>query len=144
MQIQRIQSLYLFIAAILMTIFIFVPFGHFELVSADEGATAIESIKPVQEYGVLIPIALTAILLLIDIFLYNNLTLQKRVLSFCILFTLVTVAVVCFTVFRGLEGFDGSLSWWCVMVPVALILEILASRAITHDYKLLRSADRLR
>ena len=142
MQIQRIQTLYILIAAILMAVFAFVPMGYFSV--ADQSAETVASISALDEWGVIIPVGLSVVMLVIDMFLYSNLSLQRTVLKFCMMFTILTVAVVCFTIFKGLEGYEPRLSWWCVAVVIALVFEMLALKGINHDDRLLRSADRLR
>lgn len=142
MQIQRIQTVYLLIATILMAIFVFVPFGSFVVSSDDMDLTCMLVTR--KEYGVFIPAGLTAILLLIDIFMYKNLASQRSVLFVSILLTICTIAVVCFTLFKGLADYSPSFSWWDVLLPAALIFELLATKGIIHDQKLLASYNRLR
>ncbi len=141
MQIQRIQSLYLFLAAVLMTVTLFMPVLEFQnVVNPDE----ILVIKPLGELALLIPMALTALLIFIDIFLYTDLRLQRRVLVFSILFTILDVALIVFMVFNGAVDFTGSISWWSYVLIAILALEMLAKRGIEHDRDLLESANRLR
>jgi hypothetical protein len=142
MQIQRIQTLWLLIATILMGVFVFMPFGTFEVVA--DGQEDIVTLTTCKEFGVLVPAAVAAILLLIDIFMYKNLPSQRSVLVIGIILTLCTICTVCFTLFKGLEGYEPHFSWFDIMVPAALIFELLAMKGINHDQKLLASYNRLR
>lgn len=142
MQIQRIQSVYILLAAIAMVIFMLMPYGV--MVSVEDGSAT--SLCAIREYGVLIPAALTAVLLIIDIFLYHNISLQRTALSVSVMLTLATAAVVCFALFRhaDTDGIAIHFALWDIMLPVALIFELLGVRGINRDIKLLRSYDRLR
>ncbi len=144
MQIQRIQTVYLLIATVLMAVFVFVPFGAFHFTSEQAEEFAVIDMLTYKEFGVLVPSALSAILLLIDIFMYRNLPRQRTVLLVSVLLTLCTALVVCFTLFKGLEGYEPSFSWWDLLVVVAFIFEILAMKGINHDQKLLASYNRIR
>lgn len=141
MQIQRIQSLYLFLAAILMAVTLFMPVLEFQNVTDPDELLVI---KPVGELALLIPMALTALMIFIDIFLYTDLRLQRRVLIFSMLFTILDVALIVFMVFNGAVDFAGSISWWSYVLIAILALEMLAKRGIEHDRDLLESANRLR
>lgn len=70
MQIQRIQSVYIFLAIVAMAIFIIVPYG--EVIYQTQEPVVTEPLYTMAEYGVLIPAAAIVILLLIDLFLYRN------------------------------------------------------------------------
>lgn len=142
MQIQRIQSVYIFLAAIAMAIFLAVPYG--EIVHLEGGIT--ESLYTMTEYGILIPVGAIILLLLVDLVLFRNLQLQRTVTLTCLMLTLAVVAVVCFALYKqaSAEGLDAHFSVWDILLPIAVILEILAVSGINHDIKLLRSYDRLR
>ena len=142
MQIQRIQSVYIFLAVIAMAIFLAVPYGHIE--HLEGGAT--EALYTMSEYGILIPTGVIILLLLVDLFLYRNLQLQRTVTGVCLMLTLAVVAVVCFALYKqaSAEGLDAHFSVWDILLPLTVISEILAVSGINHDIKLLRSYDRLR
>lgn len=145
MQIQRIQSLYILIAAVLMCVFAFVPMLSFEVaIDACPDVITGATMRPLDELGILVPVGLTALFLLVDIFLYNNLTLQRKFLCFCMMLTVISCALVAYITFIGLAPEKAALSWWCVLPIVSLFFQWLGIRGIRHDYNLLRSADRLR
>ena len=144
MQIQRIQTVYIFLAMVAMAIFLIVPYG--EVVNVGSEPVVGEKLYTMYEYGLLIPAAATVILLIVNIFLYRNMSLQKSVLTISLLLTLCCIAVVCFTLFKqaGAEGVDATFSVWDILLPIAVVLEILGLAAIKRDIKLLNSYNRLR
>lgn len=144
MQIQRIQSVYIFLAIVAMAIFIIVPYG--EVVAVGQTPVQSETLYTMSQYGVLIPCGAVVILLLTALFLYKNLPLQRTVTVISLLLTLSTMAVVCFALFKEgqAEGIDAHFSVWDILLPIAMVLEIMAVAGIKHDINLLKSYDRLR
>lgn len=142
MQIQRIQTLYLLAAAICMVVFAFMPMLYIEFPVVDMIDSA--TLHPYDEWAAIIPVGFSALLLLLDIFLYNDLRLQKRVLKFGILFTVLSVVLTLYMLWVSFAANEPSLSWWTILMLVAFVFELLAMKGIRHDDALLRSADRLR
>lgn len=144
MQIQRIQSLYIFLAVVAMAIFIIVPYGQAVDLTTNPAVT--EKLYTMSEYGLLIPSCVVVILLLAGLFLYRNLSLQRTVVMVTLMLTLATIAVVCFALFKmgKAEGLEASFTVWDILLPIAAFLEIMAVSGINHDIKLLKSYDRLR
>lgn len=143
MQIQRIQAVYIFLSIIAMAVFMFVPYG--EIVSVMQQADAM-SLYTMTEYGILVPVCAIIILLLIDLFLYRNLPLQRTVLVISLMLTLAVIATVCFTLFKEAraEGIDAHFTVWDILLPIVALLEILGVKGINNDIKLLNSYNRLR
>lgn len=143
MQIQRIQTVYIFLSIIAMAVFMFVPYG--EIVSIMQQTDAM-SLYTMTEYGILVPVCAIIILLLIDLFLYRNLPLQRTVLVISLMLTLAVIATVCFTLFKEAraEGIDAHFTVWDILLPIAALLEILGVKGINNDIKLLNSYNRLR
>lgn len=139
MQIQRIQTLYMFAAAIMMGVFAFMPMGHIT-VPVEE----VRQLTSFEVLGVLFPVALTSLLLIVNMFLYNNLKLQRKVMRFSIMFTVLVAALVIYTFYSLPSDYEPSLSLWNLLILGALVAEILALKGINHDENLLKSADRLR
>ena len=98
------------------------------------------------EYGILIPAAAALLLMIVDIFMYSNIGLQKTVLTIAMLLTLCCIAVVCFTLFKQAEaeGMEARFTVWDILLPIAAILQIMAISAINKDIKRLKSYDRIR
>lgn len=144
MQIQRIQTVYIFFAMVAMAVFMIMPYG--EVTDIASQPVVNEKLYTMTEYGLLIPVAATVLLLIIDIFLYRNMSLQKSVLTISLLLTLCSIAVVCFILFKQAraEEMDAIFSVWDILLPIAMVLEILGLGAIKHDIKILNSYNRLR
>ncbi len=144
MQIQRIQTVYIFFALVAMAIFIVVPYGEVDFLDNEPIVT--QQLFTMTEYGILIPAGATVLLLLADIFFYRNLALQRKVLVISLMLTLCCIAVVCFTLFKQAEseGLEARFSVWDILLPIAAIFEIMGTAAIGKDIKLLNSYNRLR
>lgn len=142
MVIQRWQSVFLLLAAIFMALFTFTSFAS--VTGADAAAVDI-SPKDFPVYLVLN--LLTTTLLLISIFLYRNLKLQKKVtkLSILLLFgSAVTGAVLMY----GPNAPEGDVApvvaGGVLLLVGAIVFAILALRGIKKDQNTLASYDRLR
>lgn len=144
MQIQRIQTVYIFLAIIAMAIFMTVPYGI--VTSVGQTPVINEYLYTIAEYGILIPVAAIIILLFIDIFLYRNMPLQRTVLVISFMITLAVIATVCFALYKEAqaEGIDVRFTVWDIVLPLAAFFEILGIRGIMNDIKLLNSYNRLR
>ena len=166
--IQRIQSIYLLLAAALMATFLFCPIAQFDTpdglysftsqgvstVMAEPAAQATEAAATIARTSVFTPTwgvfalgTIIAVLSIIAIFLYKNRPTQARI---CMInaFFLVTFYVV---IFLSGYTFHGDLaathtSWtaYLIMPFVALVLDVLAYKAINKDEQLVRSMDRIR
>lgn len=164
--IQRIQTIYLLLAAALMATFLFCPIAQFDTPDglysftsqgvstvmaepAETGAEATVTQTSVftATWGVLALGAVIAVLSLVAIFLYKNRPNQARV---CMInaFFMVTFYIIIFlsgyTFQKDLAATHTSWSAYLVMPFVALVLDILAYRAINKDEQLVRSMDRIR
>jgi hypothetical protein len=133
MQIQRLQSLLLFFAAVLMGAVNFLP-----LAVNQDGTQLLTTQSPV----LLIINVLVTVLLLVVIFMYKNLRQQMQI-------TLLTIVLM--VIFAAIAGEVISSSFasivWTGALPVyvlSVVLAIWARCRMSHDLHLLRSADRLR
>lgn len=136
MVIQRIQTLYLFVAAVLMAVFCFLPY-----------ATGAEpnylSYNVADTHTLLVLGILDAVLLAIDIFLYKTLKLQIRVATICAVLVALT-ALMSIVITARIDGASLNI-WGGIVVPaIALASTWMALRGMNHDRRLLSSADRLR
>lgn len=155
MIIQRWQSVLLLIAAAVMACFTFLSLGQvtttdytFNFTSLgffSEGVTTGngEEINIPTWYFFMLSLT-TTVILVIDIFLFKNLVLQKKICLVGILFIVASGAV------GGCLGYsciqDGYMGWSSVaLCPfIAIIAAILAYNRMTSDQRLLKAADRLR
>lgn len=150
MVIQRIQSVYLLIAVILMAIFAFFPaltfsFGDKEFVygALEAGKVGATHIDPLM----LTLTIIIAVFAFIDIVLFKNL---QRQMTFCFttiiigLAMLIAIAIVAYII-QGRVGINNMMPHWAMLLPVlSIIFLMLAHKAMARDKKALRDADRLR
>lgn len=135
MVIQRWQSVLLLISAIFVALAGILPYA----VTANG-----VDLCAVQTPVLLCVDILVALLLLIDIFLYRNLRYQMKVTRLALGLIVVLEAAIAAYTCAGLEGATISIIGGIVMPVLALISAFVALRLMHRDYRLLRSADRLR
>lgn len=135
MVIQRWQSVLLLISAIFVALAGILPYA----VTANG-----VDVCAVQTPVLLCVDILVALLLLIDIFLYRNLRYQMKVTRLALGLVVVLEAAIAAYTCAGLEGATISIIGGIVMPVLALISSFVALRLMHRDYRLLRSADRLR
>ena len=149
MVIQRIQSVYLLIAVILMVVFAFFPALTFELGGRDfvygaleTGKVGVTHIDPLM----LMLVVLISLLALIDIFLYKNLQRQMTVCFVDIIIglaMLVAIGIQAFVV-GGREGVVVNWQWYLILPVLSIIFLMLAHKSMSKDKKTLQDSDRLR
>lgn len=154
--IQRIQTIYLLLATVLMSLAFFLPTIHFttaegtavfrfyELVGADG------VVEQVPSYLMFLTL-LTMVLPLYIIFRYKNRLHQIR---FCVVEmvlqvgVLILAALYCYRLFTlfldTTAAFAMEIRWPLFCPLVALLFVWLAMRAIFRDEMLVRAADRIR
>ncbi|MDD2560372.1 MAG: DUF4293 domain-containing protein [Bacteroidales bacterium] len=152
--IQRIQSLYLFVAGLLLTLALFMPWISF---FGQEGelyqlkAFTLEQVlgKGAQAFsfwalGALLIIA--ASLALISLFLFKNRNLQSRfcVFNAILLIGFYLVFLIFFLYTRNSLDATPGLNFGLALPLIALILNFMALRAINKDEALVQSYHRLR
>ncbi|WP_300797106.1 DUF4293 domain-containing protein [uncultured Alistipes sp.] len=153
--IQRIQTIYLLIAVILMALTLFLPLawfacdaGEFTLRAFGLETAAGEVVQSTAYLGILLVLA--GLLPLVVIFLYKRRLLQIRL---CVAEAVLLVGSVV------MEGIYYFLGWRvfsdlafhtqgfkpAIALPlVSLLFVYLAARAIFHDELMVRAADRIR
>ena len=141
MVIQRKQSLFLLIAAILMGIYAFMP----QLINARGdvimGGMCLEGLESIPFFLN----CLIALLSFITIFKFKSQKFQKTLCIINILLILASLATMCSIAFLQ-ENCDllGSLTYYNVLPILAIIFLLLAHKGISHDRKLLRGSSRIR
>jgi len=139
MQIQRIQTLFLLLAAILTCIFCVTPYA--QIVSADGSATGIYA----KDTPVLLVVdACIAVLLLLNIFMYKNLRRQMSLTLVAAFLLAGAIASAILIVAAGMEG--ASLIWTggVAFLVLSIALTVCAYRFMLRDKRKLASYDRLR
>lgn len=149
MVLQRIQSVYLLIAVILMVVFAFFPALTFQLGdrefvygALEAGKVGVTHIDPLM----LMLVILISLLAFIDIFLYKNLQRQMTVCFVDIIIglaMLVAIGIQAYVI-GNREGVIVNWQYYLAMPVLAIIFLMLAHHAISKDKKTLRDADRLR
>ncbi len=169
--IQRQQSIYLFLAALLLVITYFVPLGTFigeknslvlyvyQLVSLVPGLET--SFNPYFVLPLLALLSTIVALMLITIFVYKNRRVQLLLVRLLLLLLLFYIGIYFFYYLDVLEAASGGVAQYkyglaipetsFIIPTVIFILPVMsaallfmASRGIIKDEKLIRSADRLR
>lgn len=156
MVIQRWQSVLLLMAAIVMGCFSFCSLGQittadftFNFTSlgiyyegeATDGAPTGALVSTWYFFALSIT---TTILLLIDIFLYKNLSVQKKVAWIALMFTVACVAIGATNGYCVVE--NGSIGWSSLALApfIAIVATLLAINRINSDHNKLKAVDRIR
>ncbi len=153
--IQRIQTVYLLLATILMTLMMFFPLVEFQSMPNDTFVLSVFGIKslPESDLGFLYPTFPLAILTggisllsLLDIFLYKKRNLQARVAIYNIILMVGLVGLIYFYTMQISSKLNASQKYlYPVIFPlISAILTFLGYKGIRKDIKLLRSLDRIR
>ena len=151
--IQRIQTLYLFVVALLMSLTLFMPIASFTVAGQTYELTAFalrcgEASETTVWMGIMLSLA--AALPLVNIFLFKRRVLQIRLCAVEIILLLGSLVMIGLyywltsRIFEGLVIEHRQFGWAAPMPLVSLILAYLASRAIFKDEMLVRSLDRIR
>lgn len=156
MVIQRWQSVLLFIAAVAMFIFTFLSLGQVQLPEYSlnfttlgfciEGQPAAGQPSGFYMHTWLFFIVsiMCGVLPLINIFLFRNLILQKKICLIEILFLLACISIGCGYGYCSFNGYSVSWSSLIVAPGIALVATLMAYARIRADQRLLKSADRIR
>jgi hypothetical protein len=136
--IQRIQSIWLLLAAVFAFLTFKLPFYQGAVLQATDVKPAVDAQSTIW---LTIVAALTGALAFINIFFFNNRKLQIRICIFGIILTLALIAL-CFVEMSKFT--DGSIALSCVIYFAILAFYIMAFNGIRKDEKLIKSMDRLR
>jgi hypothetical protein len=154
--IQRIQSVWLLLTSLTLFILLVLPIvtkinsgtewsvyttGLHQKLSSDVGS----SVTVALNIPLIASNAIIALLTFVNIFLFRNRTLQKRLCSLII----ILIAALNFWIFQSAReipgGLEGATYGAGAFLPLAAIVFcFLAIRGIRKDEQLIRSADRLR
>lgn len=155
--IQRIQTVYLVLALVCMTIFYFVPFGSIAtqteagledvslgLYGAD--FTLNGEVEHFSSLPLLILLSLVVLTIVATIFLYKHRIIQIRMCIFNAVLALGCSGLAFFYLYQASEkyGTEFSTNVLVVLPIVAAIFMVLALRSIAKDEALVRSIDRIR
>ncbi len=136
--IQRIQSIYLSLAAIAGVVFIFLPFGNIN----KEGKMI--ALNALMNPIFCISIITISAFALISIFLFKNRKLQMRFVLLNILLSSLLLLVFIYGIYNHIQQDQLSPSFGVVLPLFMLLFNFLAYKGIQHDELLVKSMDRLR
>lgn len=142
--IQRIQSIYLFLAAAAVLALFAIPFATTPEVQADSAIFADATFNVQDSVPMMAGFGLTGALLLVIIFLYNNRKLQMTLTKVGLFFAGVGVGLAAQRFFTDSASDAAQFSVGVALPVLAVIFAFLALRSINKDEKLVRSVDRLR
>jgi hypothetical protein len=154
--IQRIQSIYLFLASLVIFALFLFPLVHNVYVGGVPSTIKItgiyQNVSGVQAHtesfiALIAATAVVAIIPLILIFLYKN---RKQQAMWCYAY-IVVIFGYSFWMAQAVKSYTGSVALntnnfgiGALLSSISIILVLLAAKAIQRDEKLIKSADRLR
>ena len=154
--LQRIQTVYLLAATVLMSLMLFLPLaeiaaegtGIYEVLSKGWFITEGEFAKPVMlTWPVFILVLFLTLITLINIFLYKKRKLQIRICIYSIILAFGLIGLIYYYFVIGIRPLDEptyALSFPMVLPAIFIILIYLAFRGIRKDEILVRSLNRIR
>ncbi len=135
--IQRIQSVWLLVAAVCAALTYKLPF----YVGTNAKGTLQYNLTGTESFLLMLVTFLTAALAAVTIFLFKNRKMQLRL---CVL-GIVLEALLLFLYYREVQAFSsGTYALWAILHSVIVICFVLAARGINNDEKLIKESDRLR
>lgn len=144
--IQRIQSIYLLLAASLLGLQFKIPYATADTNSHTAFLDGV--LDPLDNIGLLGLTGMGILLAAAAIFLYKNRPLQGKIAGLAVVVTILLILLIAFVFFNTQKTMSDAESLTIgmggLMPLVAAIFSWLALRAIGKDEKLVRSADRLR
>ena len=155
--IQRIQTLYLLAAGVLMALMLFLPLA--EVAAGGSGFYTVYSRGwlmsgvgdaadlAMPTWPVFILEAVLDLLSLIIIFLYRNRKLQMRISIYCIILAFGLIGLIYYFFLIGFRQLDEpayAFRFPLVVPAIFIVLMYLAFRGIRKDEILVRSLDRIR
>ncbi len=139
-QIQRIQSIYLLIAALITSALFLFPFATAEV--QVQGYFQDGSLDYQDHLGLMILCGVVLGLSVLPVFVYNNRNLQINMLRANVLTCVGLAALLLYFVSQIPHQYQLGIS---LFIPIVVVFVLaLAIRAIGQDEKLVRDSDRLR
>ncbi len=150
--LQRIQTVYLFLALIVTVVCLCLPIGAFTPAGMGGDTMMFNLWKLLPEGGhdfsvwpLFVILLLTCPLNLLTVFTYKNRKLQSRLCVYNVLLNLVWIALyVVFGYVMVEDGVTFNPQLAACLPGVAIILYVMARRGIQSDERLVRSMDRIR
>ena len=146
--IQRIQTLYLLVSAILLALLFALPIAEI----AKDGAIYLFNYAGISQNGTPLKsgfvisflVGIIVLLQMVTIWSYTNRTRQIR-MTICSIFLLVgLLGAFSFFTYYSFNGAQISFKLGAIFPLIAIVLDYLAIRSIKKDVALIRSIDRIR
>ncbi|MCB9227765.1 MAG: DUF4293 domain-containing protein [Chitinophagales bacterium] len=128
--IQRIQTIYLFLAGVMAAVFSFI---------SDYALTQLQNLDLLKVSSSL-SLIVSAIIALVTIFLFKNRSLQIKLIWLSIIVALAGVVLYIYT--DGVQNFY--LDWQFYLILVVILFLFLAKKGVQKDENLIKSSYRLR
>lgn len=152
--IQRIQSVFLFVAAIVTIILLFIPIGDIYTAEAQYTFTCFNVHLPngqvvMSTLYIALILILSACISIYAIFKYKDRMKQTKIVSVNMLVFLVAIMLMIwvypdFLFPKKFEMAGFRFNYWIMIFVLPPVCMFLANRFIRKDERLVRSADRLR
>ncbi|MBT33720.1 MAG: hypothetical protein CMO01_28995 [Thalassobius sp.] len=157
--IQRLQSIFLFLASLAMFLVIFLPIWNKTLPETTEEYAVLtaldltiskggETVDKIQTFYIAILAFVASALAMGSLFSYKNRLLQMKINLGNTLVMAAVLILSTYFLFQGEKMFspevEGQWRLGFFLTPFAMICNSIANRFIRKDEKLVRSADRLR
>ena len=152
--LQRIQTVYLFLALVLTVVCLCLPVATFHeaelgryVVMTNLWTTTSEGVRQLSVWPMFAVLLLTCPITVFAIFLYKKRMIQARLCTVNIVLVLLWMALCAYYVYSfsaKSENCHLEMAFTACLPAVSLIFYILARRGIIKDEKLVRAADRIR
>lgn len=141
MQIQRIQSVYLLLAAIAMAVFMFLPVIGLINDNTELSVGALNTCGVTNAMPLMLCLdVLIVVLSLITLFKYRDLSFQMKLCKVNVMLIVTLLIIIGITAYLQ----KGCVQWTIALPIIALVLVMLAHKGIKHDKKLLSDSERIR
>lgn len=143
--IQRVQTIYLFLAAALLAAFAFM-LPVFELDKLSNIGMGEMISDPTVKTLTMVAAGIAAAVALFSVFLYGNRKVQMNVIMGAVLFNIITLALVGYDYYdiTQSEIFNIKIGFELVFPILSVVLLFLANAGVKKDDRIVRQADRLR
>jgi drug/metabolite transporter (DMT)-like permease len=138
--IQRIQSIWLFLAAVCATLSFKFPFYSGNKIEKDK-LPSLEKLTASSHFILLVLTVILIVEIVATIFMYKNRKQQLWLTITSVILSLINL-VIYFTQIKNYS--NGTLSFTAIFVFAVPVLLILSVRGIWKDEKLVKSLDRIR
>lgn len=151
--IQRIQTVYMFLAVLMMVVCLCLPIGtlYYPTMCPPDTLYNLCIINGADHSwnfsvaGLFALLAASAVTTVINIFSFKNLRAQKRDCLIGVILLLLWVALYAFEIYMmQSDGGILKIGYSAILPILAIAFLFLARRGVIHDDKLLRSVDRIR